>query len=352
LASGEQKPTAGSATSAVGYRPKSGSSSRLVISLVVLLIVLSIGLIAILQRPRSRWDSDSPVSQAERASEPLLVPAPLESLDELSDDIALPQDPAEVAWTDASAEPIRRGDVSVRIVSAQLGRPKLMRATGAPARPADDVLIVKVRLENKSESWKVEYAGWAARKPGSDATLTDNFNNPYPQKSWRGATIEGQLARESLDPGESVEDLLVFQRPQEKADLLRLRLPASAFGETGTLNFAVPMSMVTGQEGSSERSSGPAAVAAEGSAEPLPPGRGVPAIERGIAEAEKQGNKEAGILEKVNEDTEAIGGGDELMAEGNEEHDFEEILRDRKDLEPARRKREAPQDNASGQEAK
>ncbi len=62
----------------------------------------------------------------------------------------------------------------------------------------------------------------------------------------RGFEIDGQLegGKGSLDPGEVIRDVLLFETPAERAEHLRLELPASAFGEQGSLRFEIPMSMV------------------------------------------------------------------------------------------------------------
>jgi hypothetical protein len=334
-----------------------------VLWLVGLLIVSAIGFAAVLFWPRSAPQPEPVAAKAEKPTEIPEILAPLGDLDELSDDVAAASDEnkAEPQWTNASAEPIRRGDVSVRILSAEIGRPRLVRATGRAARPTDEFLILRVQLQNENTTRKLEYRGWAAGQSSGSVKLTDNFNNPYFQKSWQSATIDGQLTAESLYPGKPVEDVLVFQKPLQKAETLRLLLPAAAFGEKGMLGFEIPMAMVSLRE-EPDGSAPVAAASARDASEPLPPGRGVPAIDRGIADLDQSdqkpqlpgssqvetpmggtqpgnGKKPAtndpqSIVDMVNQDTEAIGGGDK---ETTQEHDFEDILRDRKDLEPGRR---------------
>jgi hypothetical protein len=48
----------------------------------------------------------------------------------------------------------------------------------------------------------------------------------------------------SLYPEEAAEDVLAFEKPARSATRLRLQLPASAFGQRGTLRFEIPISMV------------------------------------------------------------------------------------------------------------
>lgn len=333
--SGKSPPSA----SPVGARKQTGNP-KLVAWLLALLAVSSLGVAAVLFWPRSALEEPAGSPLAEKTTKPaeeLDVVAPLENLEDLTDDVAVPSadESPETQWTDAATESIRRGDVSVRILSAQIGRPRLVRATGRAARPTEDVLVLKVQLRNESETRKLEYAGWGSGKSASAVKLTDDFGNPYLPKTWKGATVEGQLAGQSLYPGKSLEDILVFEEPVDKAKALQLRLPASVFGEKETLDFAIPTSMITVTEDAS--ASPPVASTQAKTDEPLPPGRGVPAIEQGTAEMDtgKPAKEEPeSIMDIVNKDTEALGGGDQEKAA---EADFEEMLRDRKDLDPARR---------------
>ena len=346
----EQPGKTRSSAAPAGLRRKPGGDPKLVARLLLLLVASGLGVVAVLFWPRSPADQPIGSSPAKRIAKTPEVPetiAPLESLEELADDVALTsaeekseiaKEKSEIQWTDATAESIRRGDLSVKILSAQIGRPRLARSGGRFARPTEAVLTVRLQLRNESQTRKLEYAGWGTGQFAAGVKLTDDLGNAYSQKSWKGATPDGQLAQESLYPGKAVEDILVFQKPVEKAGILQLRLPASAFGQKQTLDFAVPMSMVTVEE---DGSAPPPAVAAGGekTEEPLPPGRGVPAIERGMAEMEAEKPKEdsESILDIVNQDTEALGGGDQGMAA---EADFEEMLRDRQDSDPARRNSE------------
>jgi hypothetical protein len=60
-----------------------------------------------------------------------------------------------------------------------------------------------------------------------------------------GVAIAGQVrSAVSLDPGKSLEDLLVFEPPLNEIRFLRLELPAAAFGDTGSLRFQIPMGMI------------------------------------------------------------------------------------------------------------
>ena len=46
------------------------------------------------------------------------------------------------------------------------------------------------------------------------------------------------------NPGESLDDVLVFERPTDSAKFIHLELPASNFGGSGTIRFEIPEQML------------------------------------------------------------------------------------------------------------
>jgi hypothetical protein len=77
--------------------------------------------------------------------------------------------------------------------------------------------VVRLRIENLSETRKVEYSGWGDASGFLDThvpTLKDNFGNTYPRISFGFATrVEGQVPSASIHPGKSVEDVVVLEAP-------------------------------------------------------------------------------------------------------------------------------------------
>ncbi len=242
---------------------------------------------------------------------------------------------ADGQWTDASKGSIKRGDVSVKVVSARVGRPRMVKSTGRGARPKSAALVVKLELQNTNDTKKLEHKSWGDRNVG--VSLTDNFDNKYAQKtkkSYGGALVDGQDDSGSIYPGKSVVDAVIFEPPIDKAQFLRLELPAVSFGASGRLSFKIPVSMIEEMAAESADGKGPppweaAARAADspiGKAldkantgeEPLPPGRGVPAIDKSIDEMENRDEEDAekkeedpdGDVSKIMNDIDETGGGD------------------------------------------
>jgi len=158
-----------------------------------------------------------------------------------------PVESVEIEWIDASQAAIQRGDMQVRIVAAVRGVPRI--ATGFRGQiPAEELLLLTVQLQNLGSTRKLEYSTWRS----SWVRLSDNVQNTYRPLSFGPAGIEGQIHSASIYPGETVEDLLIFERPVASAEYLQLELPASAFDQTGTMYFKIPREMVVVAEAEPE----------------------------------------------------------------------------------------------------
>lgn len=265
---------------------------------------------------------------------------------------------AAESWQDASKAGASCGDAKVEIASARVGLPRLIRASGRAAKPKSALLLITVELENTDRARTLEYVSWNGPAAlASGTSLQDNLGNPCYPKTFSGAKLPGQFRRASIRPGESIEDVLLFENPLGTAGLkfLRLQLPASALGEPGTLRFEIPVAMIEPMPPPSAPT-GPTP-GHEGPGRPIT--TGVPEIERGIEELETQGRKlpgdrrgqrdmpgtdappspqplpegqrpADGDVSKISRDIEQLGGGDETPPDV--EFSFEEELRD--DLGP------------------
>ncbi len=112
------------------------------------------------------------------------------------------------------------------------------------------MLKIYISIKNNSETKKEEYHGWGNTEweglfRDEAPTLTDNFDNTYRRPDWAGLLkVKGQISSTSLYPEKTVNDIIVFAVPVEKAEYLRLTLPAKAFGGKDVLRFQIPMSIV------------------------------------------------------------------------------------------------------------
>ncbi|HUT93762.1 MAG TPA: DUF4339 domain-containing protein [Thermoguttaceae bacterium] len=164
------------------------------------------------------------------------------------------------AWTDASTSSVECGEVVVKIASAQIARPRLTsQASGKAARGTEDYLCLKLELWNKGKSDRREYRSWNV--VGAGVTLVDDQDKRYSLESFvdQRSGLDGETEGGAvLSPGGVAVDMLVFERPAKSAALLRLQLPARAFGEQGSLKFQIPISMIAVAHASQESGLGEA----------------------------------------------------------------------------------------------
>lgn len=149
----------------------------------------------------------------------------------------------------ASAEtPVRQGDVQVQVRTIQIGTVPLKDAIdGKRGISKDPLLIIQVEVTNVSETKKVDYKTWGGRALafGTKCTLVDNFGNRYKIISFGiSDMVVGAIDSESIYPGKSIQDVLVFEAPVSKAEYLNLELSASQFGGDGMLRIRIPASMI------------------------------------------------------------------------------------------------------------
>jgi hypothetical protein len=151
-----------------------------------------------------------------------------------------PPPPPVEEWVVVPAGIARVGDVRVRVTGAEIDSVK-----GKDGKPLDarvQQFVVKITVENGGKD-KITYRGG-----GDPATHTDEGKAPrltddkkVPSRVWFGKDkIAGQLDSAPVDAGKSVNDLLVFDRPNDKSEFFHLELPGANFGGAGKLKFKIP----------------------------------------------------------------------------------------------------------------
>jgi hypothetical protein len=196
-------------------------------------------------KPESKTES-KPAAKTESKTES--KPAEKTAAEAPKKETPKPETPEEnETWVDASSDTIQRGDVKIKVASVSTDKPRVFATSGQPSNYRTNLLLIAVELQNTGKK-KIEYAGW--NTPGSTSNaveLTDNLSRPYvPVKPPSGYKFEGQLAKVAIQPDDTAEDLLAFPTPKDdgKVKFLRLKLPAAAFGEKGSLCFKIPLEMI------------------------------------------------------------------------------------------------------------
>lgn len=183
--------------------------------------------------PVSAGDKLVPMSPVSETGSPVAKPSPSGS---------------EQEWASAD-KPVRQGDIQVKVLSAGIARVPLSSPTPDSGRMSEnDLLMITLEISNLSQTAKLNYRGWTGSDFGIGrdyGTLVDNFENTYKRITFGiFHRPKGQVESESVYPGKTITDLLVFEQPIDKADCVKLELPAENFGGTGMLRIRIPISMV------------------------------------------------------------------------------------------------------------
>ena len=179
------------------------------------------------------------------AKTPAVSPAPNIQPEPATED---PKASEEEAWASAES-PVRQGDIEARIIAVNVGKVSLKEQIGGDEGSSKDVLLsIEIEIKNLSETKKLNYRSWGADTPVFDRAspiLTDNFDNQYKGVKFGIATkVVGSVSSESVYPGKSISDVIVFEEPIGKVEHLNLELPASNFGGAGMLRLRIPVSMI------------------------------------------------------------------------------------------------------------
>lgn len=153
-------------------------------------------------------------------------------------------------WVSAAANAVKRGDVRVQIVSAQLGPVDLKRDSSSMVSPAR-YLFLRVRVSYEGVIFQqTPYDPWTDRAdvPSKHPpSLTDDQGRTYAQQTFaQGWKVVGRADLDALNPGHQVKEVLVYPVPPSDVQYLRLLLPGSAFGLPGDFRFQIPRSMIRG----------------------------------------------------------------------------------------------------------
>lgn len=187
------------------------------------------------ETPKPTPSKPSESKPSETAAAPVEAPKPIP-----------PPQPAE-QWTSAE-NAVRQGDVQVRVTAVSVGKVALKDMFGDSKESQDDLLTITLQVSNLSSAKKLDFGTWRGGDfsfGGDFASLIDDNDNTYKRINFgASSTPVGGVSRESIYPGKSITDVLVFEVPVDAAKWLRLKLPADNFKGEGMLRFEIPASMI------------------------------------------------------------------------------------------------------------
>jgi hypothetical protein len=157
------------------------------------------------------------------------------------------QEQEQENWASAK-QAVQQGDVRIRVTKVAVQKIPL-KNLGRSTESTDDLLSVHLQVANTSQTKKVNYLTWRGKDFSLErdwAAMTDNFDNTLKRIGFGfGTEVEGAVeSTESIYPGKSVDDILVFEAPIDATEYLRLELPAKNFGGTGNIRLQIPTNMI------------------------------------------------------------------------------------------------------------
>jgi len=188
------------------------------------------------------------VEKGQRSNQAVVAAAENQDVPAVSSETDSQPPPAPaVQWADAS-NAVRQGDVQVQVKGLTVGKVSLKDMFGETLESVDEVLALTLVISNMSAGKKIDFSTWR----GADfsfrrdfGSLTDDKENVYRRINFGlGRKPVGGADSESIYPGKTITDVLVFEKPVDAAKWLHLELPAGNFGGEGMIRFEVPATMI------------------------------------------------------------------------------------------------------------
>ena len=144
------------------------------------------------------------------------------------------------------------------MVSVSLGKVALRGRVPFPGDENDRqqskeaLLSVLIEVSNLDPNRKLDFktlAGSHFSLTRDKALLQDNFGNRYRGIDFGFSALpEFRTEEESVYPGQTIRDQLVFEEPVAKATHLDLEIPGKNVGQEGFFRFRIPAKAVRNQE--------------------------------------------------------------------------------------------------------
>ncbi len=214
--------------------------SPLVVGMLMLamLLLCSIGIVLLAGVLSGKWDLrlELPVADSTDKNEGVTEVDSGDVVDQLSE---------TDTWTNAAEKAIRIGQVKVKVVRAEWGTARGKDENNAVIETPDEYLQVSLRVENQKSSGIV-YRSWYTQ--GSDRVhLRDDRGKSYSLVRFADVKkVRWHVDEEPLESRESIDDILIFQVPGDRASIkhFELELSPEATGTDWGYRFLLPRSMI------------------------------------------------------------------------------------------------------------
>ena len=148
----------------------------------------------------------------------------------------------------ALGDSVTVGDLVLRAHGPRRGKVPLADDwSGKPQASVDDLLTIDLSVKNASTTQLLTYEPLGAEMISfrRKASLKDEFGNEYKRIHFGfGGDVQGAAKRQTVYPGASVSDVLVFELPIERATTLTLSVPLHALGVEQEVQFRFSVSAI------------------------------------------------------------------------------------------------------------
>ena len=149
---------------------------------------------------------------------------------------------AKDKWFDASKEPALGKNVSIAVKSASYGR----------GRRSDAVAFV-LTITNNTKQRRLRCQWDALKQVPRESMMVDSVEPPNTYR-FLGATVDDR----AIDPEQSGELTLYFEKPIAAAKYVHLQLPGAVFDETEPVKLEIPVEMIQAASENKEQTRPPA----------------------------------------------------------------------------------------------
>lgn len=135
----------------------------------------------------------------------------------------------------ADSGPLRMGigNCMVHVVS-------LIPAKDAKGTQESRRLLVTIEVKNLSNIEPSDFSAWSRVSGQTGVKLSDDQGKTYAAKPIDAAVVLGKPLPTTIEPGDSVRDIVAFELPESKEQLLDLEISGAAFGVNASATFKIP----------------------------------------------------------------------------------------------------------------
>ena len=157
--------------------------------------------------------------------------------------VNIPYAPGEVVQPKIAElnEVVEQHGLAFSVKSAEVAHQQVRAVDGTDSVSSSPLLRVRFHVENKSDA-PMEYIPTRMGAGKDFPALTDQSGAVQNRATFAvGITPVGQLVeRQTLAPGESLDDFILFERPSRNVESLTLAFPGSRLGSVGLFRVTFP----------------------------------------------------------------------------------------------------------------